>query len=220
MREGEPAGGLRFASPVGSLRSPDAEQAVEAGLDVAVELILLVCDRERDLVAARDVDVDESARDVGMAEPAPEIAVAEQLPPVALDAVTGQPQSFRGEMRRLEFLDQPRALGALDAPVEASREHGGPALDGDPRLEVDLTAVRRVSLASRRENSGMNFRSDTETPPSVTTIEPDAVKALVLGELPDVDLERLRGLVELHGKGREKRKGKKFGIEAIIIFRC
>jgi hypothetical protein len=184
-------------------------------------LLLLVRNGERHFLPGRDVDVHEGPRDVRVPETAPEVAITKQLPPVALDAITREPQSLRGEVRRLELLDQPRALGALDASVEPSREHGGPVFDGNPRLEMDLAAVGRVSVASRRENAGVDFGPHAETPPPVSAIEADSTKALVFGELADVDLERPGGPVEFHGKRcPESRRKKKKSIGAIIISRC
>jgi hypothetical protein len=139
-----------------------------------------------------------------MTETAPEVAVAEKLPPVTLDAVARQAESLRGEIRRLELFDQPQTLGALDAAVEPSGENGSPILDGDPRLEMDLASVGRVSIAPRRKHAGVDFASDAEAPPSIAAVESHAMEALVFGELPDVDLERLRGLVEFHGDRRNE----------------
>src|SRR5262249_99359 len=48
------------------------------------------------------------------------------------------------------------------------------------------------------QDSGVNLRPQPETPPAVPAIETDPAKALLLGELPDVDLESFRRLVELH----------------------
>jgi hypothetical protein len=178
---------------------------VESALDVPVELILVISHGERHLFAGRDVDIDERSGDVGVTETAPEVAVAEELPAVTLDAIARQPKSLRGEIRRLELFDQPRTLGPLDAAVEASGENGSPIFDGDPRLEMDLASVGGVSVAPPCEHAGVDLASDAETPPSIAAIESHPTESLVFGELSDVDLERLRDLVEFHGDRRNAR---------------
>jgi hypothetical protein len=64
---------------------------------------------------------------------------------------------------------------------------------------MDFASVGRVSLAPRRKHARVDFASDAQTSPAIAAVESDSAEALVFGELPDVDLERLRGLVESHG---------------------
>ena len=133
-----------------------------------------------------------------MPEAAPEAAIGEELAPVPLERVSGRPQAFGRQVRGLELLDQPVARLALDAAVEPARQDGGPALDRDAGLQVHLAAVGPERLPARREDPRVHLRADAEPPPPVSPVEADAAESLLLGQLPDVDLEGPRSFVEVH----------------------
>jgi hypothetical protein len=96
----------------------------------------------------------------------------------------------------LELLDQPPAGLALEAAVQAAGQDRRPLLDRDARLEVDLGAVAGVRGPALAQDAGVELKPETEAAPAVPPIEADAAEALVLRELANGDLERLRGLVE------------------------
>src|SRR5262245_22719578 len=55
-----------------------------------------------------------------------------------------------------------------------------------------------MCLGPSGQDSAVDLCPQPETPPAVPAIEADTAKALLLGQLPDVDLESFRRLVELH----------------------
>ena len=165
-----------------------AEGAGEAPLDLALG-VLVVRHLERDLLAGLDVDVDEGARDPEVPEALPEVAVAEELAAIPLEGVSGRPDAVDRKVGGLELFDQPVTGLTLDAAVEAAREDGRPVLDRDPGLEVDLAAVGRVGVLSLAEDAGVDLGAETQPPPTVAAIEPDATEPLVLRELANGDLE-------------------------------
>ena len=196
VREGKPLGrsGLALARDlrVAPDRQCPGETALDLVLDVVVERHV-----ERELRAGLDVHVDERAVHVAaVAEAPPEVAVAEQLPPVPLEGVSRRPDAVDGEIRGLELLDQPLPGRALDAAVEPARQHGGPVLDGDPRLEVHLGAVGRMRVASLVEDTGVDLLAEAQAPPAVSAVETDAAEALVLRQLAHGDFKYAVGFVE------------------------
>ena len=88
---------------------------------------------------------------------------------------------------------------ALDAAVEAARQDGGPVLDRDAGLEVDLAAVGGVGVLSLAEDTGVDLRAQPETAPAVAAVEPDPAEALVLRQLAHGDLEDAAGFVKSQG---------------------
>ena len=77
----------------------------------------------------------------------------------------------------------------LDAAVQAACEDGGPVLDRNPGLQMDLAAVGGVRVLSLTEDAGMDLGAETQPPPSVAAIEPHPTEPFVLRELADGDLE-------------------------------
>ena len=136
-----------------------------------------------------------------MPEAPPEVAVPEKLPPVPFEGVPGWAHPLDREIRGFHLFDQPMALGALDAPVETARQNGGPALEGDARLQVHLGAVAGEGLAACGENARVDFASETEAAPAVAAIEADSPETLVLGKLARRDIEDLGCLVEAQCSG-------------------
>src|SRR5688572_21494637 len=121
-------------------------------LHVSIDRVILVWNRERELLSRGNVHVDERAGNAKMPEAAPEVAVAEQLSPIAFETVARQSKPFGGEVCALEFLDQPVPFRSLHAAVESSGQHGRPVLHRDTRLEMDFAAVVSVRFPPRREH--------------------------------------------------------------------
>ena len=194
--EGQPGGGRGLALPRDLHVAPDRERPGQAPLDLVLDLVV-EGHVERQLGAGLDVHVNEGAVDVAaVPEPAPEVAVAEQLPPVPLERVSGGPDPVDREVGRLELLDQPLARRALDAAVEPARQDGGPVLDRQARLEVDLGAVRGMEVSSLVEDTGVDLRPEAEPAPAVAAVETDAAEPLVLRQLANGDFKYAVGFVK------------------------
>ncbi len=124
-----------------------------------------------------------------MAEALPEVAVPEELAAVPLEGVAGGADAVDGEVRRLELLDQPVTRLTLDAAIQPARENGRPVLDRDAGLQVDLAPVGGEGVLSLAEDAGVDLGPQTEAPPAVAAVEPDAAEPFVFRELAYGDLE-------------------------------
>jgi hypothetical protein len=111
-------------------------------------------------------------------EASPEVAIGQKLAPVPLERVSGGPDPVDRQVGRLELLDQPLPRRALDAAVQPARQDGGPVLDGQARLEVDLGAVRGVEVSSLVEDTGVDLRPEAEPAPAVAAASPVIVSVL------------------------------------------